>query len=472
MPIENILALTATLFSLIIFLQLGFSASRRVKDSKSFLFAGRGISGTYFQHTLVASGTSLATVLVFFLTTGRMYGIVFLINLLTFILGQYWFFRLAERSDADLQKFTTLSEFVGTRTKSRILFWIVRIITLSAFMGVMFIEILLGVTIFDYFVSIPNSELVAFLLISVLMLSYIALGGFAAVVDSDSWQFKLMIAGAISLLVFILFFYKPEGEWSIADALRPSAGLPAVVTLILNATLVNFTLPLCQLSSWQRVAAVGNWETVRQNFTKGLWKIIFVWGAFIIFSWGISGSSTEIGSVGGLFDLLRGHGPVVAYILYPVVFMGLVSALLSTADSAAMAISLEVFYRAEASDREWRFQRGIYVAASATFLFTLGVGFMLFHSHAKQYFVHLVFVLFSQVVVMFPILYALLAKKINFGRLGRRIAGSGMVIAFFTVWGVSIVGMYRSDLAWTQFAAPIGLFIATAMTIWAKGVSK
>ena len=66
MPTENIIALAATFFSLLVFLQLGFSASRRIKDTKTYLLAGRDIGGIYFQHTLVAGGTSLATVLVFF----------------------------------------------------------------------------------------------------------------------------------------------------------------------------------------------------------------------------------------------------------------------------------------------------------------------------------------------------------------------------------------------------------------------
>jgi len=462
MDISNTVAVFAVAFSLIVFLQLGLSAFRRVHDSKSYLFAGRGISGLHFQHTLVAGGTSLATVLVFFLTTGRLYGFLFLVNLATFILGQYLFFRLAEKSQADLQRFTTLSEWVRAKTGSSYLFWIIRLITISAFAGVLFVEVLLGVAIFDYFVAIPNSEFYGFFAISLLMLVYIALGGFTAVVESDSWQFKLISTAAGCLIVFLLLFYRPEGGWSAGEALLPSAGVFEMITLVLNATIVNLTLPLCQLSSWQRVSAAGNWVTVRKNFTKGLWKIAAVWLAFIAFSWGVAGGQEDLSSIMGLLDLLRSYGPVASFVLYPLIFVGLVSALLSTADSAVMAITLEAFYDEDSRGHSWRKQRLRYVLFSATILGLLGIGFWVFHGSASKYFVHLVFVLFSQVIVMFPLMWSLVNPSVRLSKRGQRVVAFGILAGFAAVWSVSVGGMLYSGLGWTQFSSAFGLVIAAA----------
>ena len=84
---SDVLAIILMMMSFAVFFQISLSASRRLSNAQDFLLSGRKVRGSHFQHTLVASGTSLATVLFFFITASKAYGIVFLVNLGTFISG-------------------------------------------------------------------------------------------------------------------------------------------------------------------------------------------------------------------------------------------------------------------------------------------------------------------------------------------------------------------------------------------------
>lgn len=461
MTLDNILALSAVAFSLLVFLQLGISASRRIKSAEDYLLAGRKLKGVLFQHTFAASTTSLATVLVFFVTTGRLYGWVFLVNLLTFLLGQYLFFKIGQKAAVDLGEFTTISRFGLEHSNSRLTFWTIRVLTVSSFVGILAIEILLGVSIFTYFVGIPNAEIIGFLCISLLMLLYIAVGGFAAVADSDSWQFRLMMAAVGCLLAYFVFFLVPHESWSWSRFIQPTATKFQILTLILNAAVVNLTLPLCQLSSWQRFASTGSWEVLEREFKKGLWKTFYIWGGFIVFSWGLAGAGYELQQITGLFDVLRDPGGLSALFLYPVVFAGLASALLSTADSAAVAVVFEVGDKGLLeSGGAWKHYRLRYATYCVILFIVLGLGYWALHSQLQKYFVHLIFVLFSQLIVLFPLLYGLLSRRVHLTRRGVVVSTLGALIGFVIVWSVSVIGMLQTELGWTQFSSFFGLVAA------------
>ena len=59
----DLIAIVLLVITLFLFLWIGIKATRRIKGEGDFLFAGRKLKGSPFQHTLVAGATSLAAVL-------------------------------------------------------------------------------------------------------------------------------------------------------------------------------------------------------------------------------------------------------------------------------------------------------------------------------------------------------------------------------------------------------------------------
>jgi Na+/proline symporter len=316
-------AVIYTCLSLIYFFWIGWEGSKRISSYDDFFLSGRSVSGRSFQYTLVSGTTSFATVLLYFITASEAYGIFFAANLVIFLLGQYFFFYVATKSSADLSKFSTLSKFVLEETGSKTISRWVNLITVLGFVGVLFLELLVGSTVFSYVIPGEYSELIGFGVISVLIMSYISIGGFAAVVESDSWQYQLIILACAVILIFV-FFVMPfkTGDFSLGRAVSWSVSVDVWLTLLLQATVVNFTLPFCQLSSWERVASTGEWETVRNNYAPALIKIGLIWAIFIVFGLSLNGVGEASSDIGGVFSYVVSASNLSAYIIFPVLFGG------------------------------------------------------------------------------------------------------------------------------------------------------
>ena len=460
MSIENLFALFAVFVSFLLFLQLGIAARRRQKTNSDYLFAGRNIKGILFQNTLIAGGTSLATVLAFFLTQAAIYGWAFLVNIVSFVIGQYMFFWLVRKSQIEIGSFSTLSRLIQKESNSNIAANLFRITTLTTFFAILFIELIFGSVVFEFIFPGQHTVLIFSIISCLIIFTYLVLGGFAATVESDSWQAKIIYAAAFALILFLVFSYKPTHSLDFTPVFSPSVYDFVIYSLIINAIIVNFTLPFCQLNSWHRIAAVGNWEVIDKNYRQGLLKYFVLWGIFAIFAFITLAGGDNLTDFNDVFEKLKANGGIAAFVIFPLFFAGLVSAMLSTADTAAMAIVLEVADAKAEIDGELSEYKGFYIITLAVILLSVGVASYALNSEARDAFVHILFLMFSQLVVFFPLVLSAAFKKIDFSPLGWKLTWLGALLGLIAVWGVSIYGYSQSSVAWTQFSSAVGISIA------------
>ena len=199
-----ILALSLGCFVLIVFFIIAIRHESLKLGLNHFLFGLKDLKSNSFSATLIASGTSLATVVFFFLTTGKMYGLWLIIAPISYSFGLLLLKRIFEKISNEIpyDQLGTISQFLEYRTGSKLLGLLADLCSVLGFIAILLIEVIIGVQIFNYFVEVENIQLFAFISIMVIISVYVLHGGYRAVIESDQWQYRLMVAG-----IYILFFY-------------------------------------------------------------------------------------------------------------------------------------------------------------------------------------------------------------------------------------------------------------------------
>jgi len=463
------IAILLLLFSLAIFWQVGISAGRNIRSVEEFFYSRRNLNRNGFIFTFTAGSTSLATVLFFFLTASQMYGGVFLWNTVTFVVGQALFFWVVSKADLDILKFTSLRSLVLYRTKSLILSNLVRLIVSLNLGAVLLIELIIGSSIIGYIFPGIYSEFFGFLALSLITVSYVYAGGFAAVVANDAWQARLMW-GAAFLLVFVGIYAATSSNLPtlkiISDGLAYSASERQVWTLIANATIVNLSLPLVQLAGWQRISAVRASDANLQTYLASLTSLALLWLMFIFFALTMSGLGTHFDSINSVMDYIVSLGPVFQLVFFPLVFVGLASALISTADTAAVGLLLALTGRS-AWEKEgvWPREKKKMAIVSFFCVVVLGVVYWAIKSNYNDYFLHLLFATFSQAIVIAPLIYLVSRGSYTVNPRAAFFIGFGIFVSFLLVWVFTYIGVTRSDLFYTQLSSIICLTLAAFSTL-------
>ena len=253
----------------------------------------------------------------------------------------------------DLSTFSTIGNLMGTRLSSLRLARLCEFITIGGFSAFLLVEMIIGAQIFSSaFPEFVGAEYAGFIVMAAVVLAYIWIGGYLATVESDSWQFRLAITGGVALLmVSIVVLYSSFGgvERSSATGL-PSQSfqywgqIPALnlVVWIVYVSALNLFYPLGQLGQWQRTAS-----SISEERSSGLLRGVILqgafWGLFLTCALMFSMSGISVGTWGDVFAEAVTLGGFMQQVVYPLLFAGLVAAVISTADSSAMAILFSVF---------------------------------------------------------------------------------------------------------------------------------
>jgi hypothetical protein len=225
-----------------------------------------------FSTALVSAGTAISTAVVFFLATGASYGWWLLLCPLMFAAGN-WLMLKAHGRINDLGYFVEspgvkkgvagLIPYLGERLSgNRKVGWLLALFSLINLTAVLVLELRVGVEIFGYLAfhafGVPVSTRTEFLLFTLsvlLLLGYVFVGGFRAVISSDVWQMKAMRWAVLATLGSLVFkLSQSTGSLNLAS-LDSHLPLAVVGGFILHIVLVNLFAPLSQEASWQRFRA-------------------------------------------------------------------------------------------------------------------------------------------------------------------------------------------------------------------------
>ena len=353
-------AIVLVVVAFIIFGTLAFSNRSALNTTTEFLFANRSLKRSRISNNLAATSVSLAGLLLFIFSQTAFFGWLMIVVLLFILAGQYLMIVLTNNVDPDPDQNGSIYRLLLHKTDSRRIAAWSNIIVVLIFFTILMIEIIIGASIFTYFA--PQFDFAIYIglfSISIIVVGYVLIGGFNVVSLSDTFQFWMFLVGLLlAFIVSILFF--SVSEKSVTDLLAniSTIQLPKTIaaTFVLNIIVVNLTLPISQNSTWQRFASSSDRAQFVSGTKDGIWKVFVVVAAAIGIAVVILTTIGSVNSVNDIFDAVRNMGAIGNYFVFPLLFVGLVAALISTADSMliSLMLSLDDFrYRSGASDHSF-----------------------------------------------------------------------------------------------------------------------
>jgi hypothetical protein len=319
-----------------------------------------------FGTSLAAAGTPLSTVVALFLLNGGILGLRLLLCPLFFAVGMYvtyWVYLKAKSNGyfsggtaPNRYGYVGLVPFLGkTLTGSANVGYAIVALCALPLIGLLTLEIAFGIQIIEYITAgafqisedIKWRAFFIFAIFIVLLLGYVFVGGFRAVLRSDVWQYKLIQVAVVLTLatLFVLSFQKHlKPDWAL---LWPKQENPVLVGFYVPVIFVNLVLPMGLISSWQRFRAfeyIG--VDIRRALLSGLRRTALLWIGLIavglylvIFRIDSAGSS-----LASLFDALQNQGAWCQYFVFPILTVAALSAMYSCSDTCVSALLYLIEY--------------------------------------------------------------------------------------------------------------------------------
>jgi solute:Na+ symporter, SSS family len=231
---------------------IGYFSSRKQKD-EDYLIANRKLGSWSTMATLNASKTG--SILMIFVALVYVWGFSAMWYFIGMVLGVLAFLPFALRlKDKSRKKYYTLADyFKHNFGKKSAVF--VSLITIVLMFGFLVMNLIAGTKIFVFFTSWPF-WLCAGIMVFIVLL-YLLMGGFKAVVKTDILQYIAIVA-ILGLLALILFKGSiiPGSEWSLLNV-----DLVTVVGFFIAGFLFPFAMP----DMWQRVYSSRDKKSLRNG---------------------------------------------------------------------------------------------------------------------------------------------------------------------------------------------------------------
>jgi len=464
-------ALTLGLFALIGYLY---------GDRAHIFFANRSLKSPQIRANAAATSTSLAGALLFFFTTTPAFGWIILLVPIFSALGIYLFIELAKPFEPSPTETGSILRLLHWHTDSPYISRAANLVVLVNIAFIFVIEVVIGAQIFDYFApQYPFSKIVAILLMCSVITFYVIIGGFAAVSHSDLWQLGLvMIALFLTFLTLgILFVDSNHTAGELLSVFEnPKFPVEFQVSFLVNLVFVNVALPITQVSTWQRYSsAVSQQEAFQGLKTAIKWRMLPIWFGAITCSalyYVIKGDAPTFPL---LFDMLRTSGAWGALIVFPVLFVGLVAALISTADSLMIAVMLaaddarrKLTDRQEQPEQKFEWEISAHSGLSVEYLSRVAIVLVLvaiaiqlllqLSPAVERTIVQLLFAGYGLSLVILPVIvFSCLWPKIA---LNDRPVVYGMWVGFFILGASAIYGIWTGNYLGTHLGPVAGAFAA------------
>lgn len=343
---ENIIALLAILLACIVFLKIAMEDASRIRSLQDFfLYCKELLPGKVFG-TFYASGMSLATVFIAFYQLAPFLGTKLIWSVIFYPLGLFALWLAIPKISDATNNSGTIHGFLGNAFKSKEVTVISSIASCIGFIGVFATEIIIGSLLLRSVLPGEAGYWAALLLLSAVVLSYSILGGFKTVVRTDKWQSIMIILVCLILLLLATSSNTDPLKKFVVSRRIEDWILPAV--MMINFFLINVPFQLVDMSAWQRIAASKDEASARRGLFTAIIMFVFTWGAILYSALILSSLYNQGDSTGGLAGslLFLGNTGINGAILSAFCFAGLVSAMLSTADSfliaAGQTISMDI----------------------------------------------------------------------------------------------------------------------------------
>ncbi|MFN7497887.1 MAG: hypothetical protein ACK5SF_10835 [Hyphomonadaceae bacterium] len=394
--------------ALIFFVLIGIRQNALTSSDDDFWFAQRAVTSKSISSTWSASSLSLGLTILYYMAMTSIFGwTIFIISIFTYMLGQIVFLILALKwKRNNPEEIGTISSILSKSTSPDLLIVLAQISGLFGLMAMLYAEIYFGSLIVQSLVGKdlgPVYSTALFIASLTVVAAYVTFGGMRAIVASDRWQMYLVYI-AISVLVFLaVLTYMSDHKIDFHNTLPwfdPDIKKVDTASYILFGISANILPLLCQNSLWQMSSSATE-SDLKRGATGGIIRTFVVFTIVIFVAFVLNGASSGEGGVSAdtIINLARAQGPFGEQFLLPLLFVGLIAAMISTADNLLMGSALTVRELLKPmnlllSEPKLRFVIifGIALLQIAAYSFFT----LLLNKDFQSYFINMVFFLFSQ----------------------------------------------------------------------------
>ncbi len=252
-------------FYFLIILIVGFWSGKN-QEKEDYLIAGRKLKSLQATTTIFSSRIG-AAILLTYTALVYLYGLGALWYFIGSIFGLFvfYFFGLKVKKLADEQKFYTLPDFFFF-LKGRFAGYLATIITIIIMFGWVVLNFTAGAKLVEEYT--PISFEFSVIIVGVIILIYLLIGGFRAVVKTDVIQ-----TIGIFLLFILMVYLLVETETKPKLLFMDLFNIP--VQEIISFFLAGFFIPMASPELWQRVYAIkDNKHFKRSLFLSSLFYFI------------------------------------------------------------------------------------------------------------------------------------------------------------------------------------------------------
>ncbi|MCB0536168.1 MAG: hypothetical protein KDE33_01450 [Bacteroidetes bacterium] len=501
------LALIISIGSLFFYIRLALLSRKHRKDSEDENYDFHlGLSlgnnqnkNQVFAYALVAAGTSLSTVFVFFLTASAFFGWLTFLSPIMFAIGNYVMFKVyskAEKNEFFNEKSTTRSGLTGlipylgeTITGSKKIGLFLVALSFINLLAVLVLELFIGADILSFLfsntlktqVSTPdNFSIIDFLIFSIsvaLLLSYVVIGGFRAVISSDFWQMKAMKTTIVIVFIssLLTLFIRNSGfDFSLISV--KATGI-TLIGFVLNVILANIFAPMSQESSWQRFRAFKEQKKeegfdINVSMKKSIANSLILWIGLILISFFLVVLSNGA-PLANITDVLKAFQTIdnvwFPLLVFPLLTSACLFAMYSTADTCVSALIylIDYFYSSKHPNKEKKNKLEAFHKVGMLFIFIVSILVYLFiHKFFNPTILQLVFSVFSNLVVIAPTIllsnFLKPSENKNVNQHRKVWVFISLILGSIAYWSSSIFSLVKgADYLWlSQFAILAGLIFA------------
>ena len=481
MYIPEITAIIGILATSFIF----YMYARRINLSEKttidgYMVANSTLKKSQFSNTFSASNISLCMIVIFYGSNAKSLGLFLFSSCTTYLLGHLAFVWLIRKTNFDLSECKTLTDLVNLIFPNRAVVLLVSLMSISSYILLAYVELYIGSVLFSIF--LPEGivyQTISFLAIGILVLLYVRLGGYKALVVTDRWQLGLITLSIGSILIFGLIVPVSNNS-SFTDVIvnmtnyTESTWYGIVFSLWL--LMINSIYGFSQVSSWQRVHASSDHDMSWKGIVDSSWKVIMLFSMTILGFILLISKGYEFTSIIDYLYLVRDTGGISKYILFPVMLIGYSSMVFSSADVAIIGVNYSLtdrsgFYQYFSKLDEKSLRRALSNMTLAILLI-LTFFYYLNYSALGEWLMPIIFTACSQLGVLAPIpIFTILYLK-KYGELPKIETSKRNILIFFNgiflSWIVLFLGTYLSKTTGKQIFSllplPVGIiFTASAI---------
>lgn len=466
----EIIAILGLVISSYVYYQAAKGAGREPLTLDGFTLSDRKLEKKQYSNTFSASAFSAMTIMFFFMNTGN-YGLFLFCSPITYLAGQFFFIWLIKRSDVDFKTCRTISDVWFSIFPSKTIARLITVMTCTSLIAMLFVELFLGSVAFSLFLpDHPIYQVLAFLGMGILVLAYVRLGGYKALIKTDKWQLGVMMLAMGSLLLYSIFVHQadPNQSGSFARKLfNYGVSENEILMFAIWLAVINFLWPFTNVTFWQRVAASSSVQESWLGLIRSSWKFLYLFTACIVGFLILSSKGYSFGSFQEFLISLKTTTTLGAYIVFPIIVVGICSTVFSSADVSMIGLiyvlgDKNTFggYLSKLGDSAFRRTLS---GITLSILGVLTVIYWLQFTELNAWMLPLVYLTVSQLVLIAPLpIYVLLTAKSHQYQSASIDVFNEMILFFtmllvwfsllFSVWLTKIL----NNQIWTQVIMLVG----------------